>query len=341
MVGNRLKLIRQANGLSLQDLSNLLDGSDLQIGRAALSHYETGSTLPSEKALQILAKKLGTTVEFFHEQDWEDVKFTIFTPNTTTTQKSETTMLSFVQIELEKMLFVDKLLEINDSIPFPEKIHVSKKYGDEIEGFSDDFRNKAGLGRMPIASVINTLEDLGWKTMEMQASSPFVSGFEHSSMTAFILYPSLFAIDDFRLALLETIGYAYIEGEDAIHTSSLVSRFARAMLFPKDRVIAEFGCFRESISLSELALAKQKYGISKRSIMFRLCELGIIKTEYFDSFEDLMRLHGFPKRKQILSENLMFYENPTMFPRRVLEAQSRHLLSDRKVESLLLLRNLT
>ena len=72
--------------------------------------------------------------------------------------------------------------------------------------------------------------------------------------------------------------------------------------------------------------------------MSRLLELEIITQEYYDSFEDLMKLHGFPKRKQIQSEYLMFYENPSTLTMRVLEAQSRGLISKEKVDSLLLIK---
>lgn len=338
MVGNRLKLIRQANGLSLQDLSDLLAGSSLQIGRAALSHYETGNTVPSADALKVLARKLGTTISFFQMPDWDDISFCIFSPNAGWTQKAETTMLSFVQIELEKMLYIDQLLSIHDVFQLPEKVVIKKGEEAKVEKVSIALREKYGLGIMPISSVSNTLESMGWKTIEMSAGSPFVSGYEKSSSTAFILYPALFVIDDFRTSLLETIGYAYLEGEDTEHTQTLVRRFARSMLFPADMVTKEFGGPRKFVSLSELALAKQKYGISKRSVMSRLLELEIITQEYYDSFEDLMKLHGFPKRKQIQSEYLMFYENPSTLTMRVLEAQSRGLISKEKVDSLLLIK---
>lgn len=338
MVGNRLKLIRQANGLSLQDLSNMLAGSRLEIGRAALSHYETGNTVPSAEALDILAKKLGTTVSFFHSPDWENVSFRLFSPCGGWTQKAETAMLSFVQIELEKMLYIDGLLSIRDEFQLPQKKHIGKDEDESVEELSIGLRQKYGLGIMPISSVSNTLESMGWKTIEMSADSPFVSGYEESSRTAFILYPALFVIDDFRTSLLETAGYAYIGGESASHTMDLVRRFARAMLFPAAMVKKEFGSSRSTVSLSELALAKQKYGISKRSVMKRLLELDIITQDYYDSFEDLMKLHGFPKRKQILSESLMFYENPSTLTMRVLSAQNQGLISKEKVDSLLLIK---
>ena len=151
------------------------------------------------------------------------------------------------------------------------------------------------------------------------------------------MHQSLYVIDDFRMSLLKAVGYAYLEGDNPQHTDAITDRFARAMLFPADLIHMEFGAPRTEVSIAELAFMKQKYGISKRSIMCRLEELGLISRAYYDSFEDLMRLHGFPKRKKIMSETLMFYENSTLPAMRILEAQARGLLTQEKADELLLL----
>lgn len=95
MIGNRLKLIRQANGLSLQEMADLLVGTDLQIKRGALSHYELGITDPSDAALAVLARRLGTTVEFFKQPDWEDVSFSMFR-SAELSNRSSTTLMSYL-----------------------------------------------------------------------------------------------------------------------------------------------------------------------------------------------------------------------------------------------------
>ncbi len=341
MVGNRLKLIRQANALSLQDLADLLSDSELSVGKGAISHYEMGITTPSKEAIKVLAKKLGTTEAFFDRPDWDNIDFTLFTPHDNYTVKYETQMLSFVQIQLEKYLYVESLLNSNIRVPLPQKTLIHRYEHDKVDEIANNLRKEYDLGSAPISSVSNTLEHAGWKTIELEEMSHYVSGYEKTSQTPFLIYPSLFAVDDFRFSLLSSVGYAYIEGEDKMETDTLVERFARAMLLPKKQVAVEFGFGRGSVSISELTLTKQKYGISKRQVMRRLLELGVISKEYFDSFEDLLRLHGFPRRKQILAETVMFFENPVTVPMKVLEAQSRGLISKEEVDSLLLIKHMT
>ena len=341
MVGNRLKLIRQANALSLQDLSELLSDSELPVGKGALSHYEMGITTPSREALVVLAKKLGTTEDFFDAPDWSDIDFMLFTPSGNQTAKSITQMLSFVQIQLEKYLYVESLLDSHKKVEIPKKTKVSKDNLSAVDAVADELRRKYDLGSAPISSVSNTLEQAGWKTIEMENLNGYVSGYERTTKTPFLLYPSLFVVDDFRFDLLTSVGYAYLEGETEKETREVVERFARAMLLPAKQVEFEFGKKRDVVSISELTMIKQKYGISKRQVMKRLLELGVISREYFDSFEDLLRLHGFPRRKQILAESVLFFENPVTIPMKVLEAQSRGLISNEKVESLLLIKHMT
>lgn len=336
MISNRLKLLRQANALSLQDLSEILSDTSLSIGRAALSHYELGVTIPTKKALETISKKLGTTTAFFYQPDWDDVSFSFLSNIGDMHQRTKTQILSFVQIELEKYLMIDNILSANTSFPLPQVINTT--YTDRIiEDTTEIIRKDLfQLGKQPIASVTNTLERVGFKTIEINDANSYITGYEHSKQIPFILFPSLFVVDDFRFSMLESVGYIFFQGNSEQDTKNIAGRFARAMLLPQSEAYYEFGKSRETVSVSELALAKQKYGISKRQIMKRLLELNVISKDYFDSFEDLLRLHGFPKKKQILAETLMFFENPTTVAMRVLKAKSLGLINKEQVSSLLI-----
>lgn len=342
MIGNRLKLLRQANCLSLQELSELLIGSGLEIKRAALSHYELGITQPTAAALEILARKLGTTPDFFDLEDWEDISFHLHHA-LDISPKQETALFSFLQIELEKMLYIERLLHVRDRVPSMEPVSLMHGQEEEVETLAEHFRTLYGLGSSPVSGVSTMLETNGWHIIELPESFKVgcIAGRENSREVSFILHEPLYVIDDFRLSLLKEVGYSCLSGEDDSHTSYLTSRFARAVLFSKEAVYREFGASRESISLEELSFMKQKYGISKRSIMARLEELQVISTLYYNSFEDLLRLHGYPRRKRIMSETLMFYENSTLPAMRILEAHSRKLISSEVVNQLLLLKSIT
>lgn len=342
MIGYRLKLLRQANCLSLQELSELLVGSGLEIKRAALSHYELGITQPTQSALEILARKLGTTPDFFYQEDWEDIQFSLHRP-LSISPKQETALLSFVQIELEKMLYIEQLLDTRDTLPSILQTPLPPGQEEVVETIAGEFRTRYGLGAQPISGVCTMLEANGWHIIELPEIFKVgcVAGREISRNISFILHEPLYVIDDFRTSLLKEVGYSCLTGDNDDHTRILADRFARAVLFPKEAVYREFGHERESISLEELSFMKQKYGVSKRNIMARLEELHVISKPYYDSFEDLMRLHGYPRRKRIMSETLMFYENSTLPAMRILEAHSKKLISSEVVNQLLLLKSIT
>jgi len=342
MIGNRLKLLRQANCLSLQELSDLLVGSGLEIKRAALSHYELGITQPTASALEILARKLGTTPDFFYMDDWTDLHFHVY-HTLDISPKLETALYSFLQIELEKLLYIEQLLDVNCQIPTIEPMLLSRSQEEETETLARHFRELYGLGDAPISGVCSMLETNGWHIIELPEifKTDCIAGQETSKNASFILHEPLYVIDDFRTSLLKGVGYSCLKGEDESHTQILTDRFARAVLFPRESVYREFGTTREDISLEELSFMKQKYGVSKRNIMARLEELHVITKPYYDSFEDLMRLHGYPRRKRIMSETLMFYENSTLPAMRILEAYSRKLISSEVVNQLLLLKSIT
>jgi Zn-dependent peptidase ImmA (M78 family) len=52
------------------------------------------------------------------------------------------------------------------------------------------------------------------------------------------------------------------------------------MLFPKSAALIELGGKRVKISIQELGLIKQQYGISLQALIYRLNDLGIISSFY-------------------------------------------------------------
>ena len=340
-VGKRLKLLRQASLLSLQELSDMLVGSRLPIKRAALSHYESGITLPNERAIEELARTLGSTPHFFERPDWEDIRLT-FCREPGLSGKYEIGLLSFLQIELEKIYYIDRLLGCDNPFVMPEKVRVSRGQEDRVEKLAAQVRKAYGAQFAPVSSVTALLEYAGWNIIELPNAFDIaaISGFERSRSMPYILHTSLYAVDDYRASLLEALGEAYLQGEDEAHSRELALRFSRAMLFPDSCVYAQFGKKRENVSITELTFMKQVYGLSKRSIMMRLKELDVVSEHTYNEFEDLMRLHGFPRRKKVMAENIMFYENPTKAAMRVMDALDRNLISQKEADNLLLVKHM-
>lgn len=125
--GNRIKLMRLANCLSLQQLADALSANSVPISRAALSYYETGKTVPAEATINVLAKELGTIPAFFYKQDWVDFELRIFQDlNLIPSRQQE--LYAFIQVEMERHLEIDHALGIRSAfeIPVPQKLRADQ-----------------------------------------------------------------------------------------------------------------------------------------------------------------------------------------------------------------------
>lgn len=331
MIGNRIKLIRQAHALSLQDLADHLALSGFSIHRSALSGYETGRTVPNATVMEALSQELGVPVDFFWQDDWSDFSIDYFLcPKTAPLRQQESD--AFVQVKLERHLILDKLLHCHSTWQRPPLQCLKPDQGEQVEALANKLRTQWNLGVFPIASVCGLLESIGWYLLvtpnnldRVELNSAELCGYETSSGMPFILYGTSNFPDEIRHKLLKYLGYAYLSGETPEETEALASHFARALLFSQEQVISEVGAHRTKITQQELSLLKQKYGMPRRFIMYRLYELGIISQSYYDSFIAYLRQNLFLKREGFMG-NAFSFETPIAYDLKLLRAQSEQLL---------------
>lgn len=331
--GNRIKLMRLANCLSLQELADAMSANSVPITRAAISHYETGKTAPSENTINILAKELGTIPAFFYKRDWEDFQLRIFQELGLIPSRQQE-LYAFIQVEIERHLEIDYALGIRPAFEIPERRMLRADQSADLEEYIEDVRRKWEIGLNPISSVCSILEAQGWYLISSteQFGSLDIGGYEVSTGIPFLLYHPNYFVDDFRYSVLQQVAYFYLQGEDPKETEQLVQRFARGILFSREQAVMEFGEKRSKISAKELSIVKQKYGISKRMLMVRLHELGIIDDECYENFDTHLRQHSFLKREKAIGDVLHFYEVPTAYEIKALRAQAEGILPEETVE---------
>ena len=331
--GNRIKLMRLANCLSLQELADAMSANSVPITRAAISHYETGKTAPSENTINILAKELGTIPAFFYKRDWEDFQLRIFQELGLIPSRQQE-LYAFIQVEIERHLEIDYALGIRSAFEIPKRRTLRADQCAQLEEYIEDIRKKWEIGLNPISSVCSILEAQGWYLISSteQFGSLDIGGYEVSTGIPFLLYHPNYFVDDFRYSVLQQVAYFYLQGEDPRDTELLVQRFARGILFSREQAVLEFGEKRSKISAKELSMVKQKYGISKRMLMARLHELGIIDDECYENFDTHLRQHSFLKREKAIGDVLHFYEVPTAYEIKALRAQAEGILPEETVE---------
>ncbi|MGC8684047.1 MAG: ImmA/IrrE family metallo-endopeptidase, partial [Athalassotoga sp.] len=107
---------------------------------------------------------------------------------------------------------------------------------------------------------------------------------------------------------------------------------AGAFLIPESKMKKELGSKRSNISLEELVILKQKYGISMKTLMMRAKDLSIISENYYNIFFKEMSQLGYSKKEPFDSLN---DEEPQRLKFLVFKAFSQGIISPLKASELL------
>ena len=329
MIGERLKLKRQANQMSLRDLVRALEKSGVSITKGALSNYETGKTIPNEPMLQSLALELGTNVEFLLQEDVPVVKPVLYR-SLCRTQKELDELESYVWVTLEKRLDIDRVLGVHSSWTPPERLHISQGQEELVEERAEEIRAQWGLDQYPISSISNLLEKQEWDVFELPVSFglPGISGYDQVSNVPFVYCATRTGVVNLRMQLLEEAARAYFTADSEELLAQVARRFAGAVLFTRQQAFQEFGTRRTAVTSVEITLMKQKYGLPKYEVMHRLEQLGVIPGALYRSYMNKIRQHGYPSNRETMREPLFFYENPSEYNRKVQYAYAEKLIDN-------------
>ncbi len=327
MIGNRLKLKRQADRLSLQELSDLVSECGASITKGALSNYENGKVVPSGASLQALCQALGVSEAFLnHEETPLDLRYFAdigFVP------LRQDELNSYVACHLELRLDIDRVLGIESSWRPPDRITVTGKSDlGQVSEYAEEVRKQWGLNEYPVSSVTFTLEKQGWDVYELPAAFglPGVSGYDAISWIPFVYYPTRAGLVNVRMQMLMLIADAYLDIRDPSLRREACRRFATAFLLTGNQALEAFGPSRTAIGRDELEAVKHHYGLPKYEIMNRLLELGIIEERLHRVYFSSIRQHGYPSARDSLAEPLFFYENSSLYKQRVQKALAEGLL---------------
>ncbi|MEY8781100.1 helix-turn-helix domain-containing protein [Allomuricauda sp. XS_ASV26] len=286
-IGNKIKELRTLMNLSLQDLAKLVN-----VSKAAIQQYENGSTKPSNLVLKNIASALTVNVWDFYRipkysLDVNSIKFrdahTLFDAN------KEADI-----IKKDVINFIENYIELEtisgNDIDFENPIDdmVISDYTD-VERAAKKVRKKWKLGNSPIDSVCNLIESKGIKiiTINRNTGSGGLSAwvdnvpviilndyFEHTRETTRRRFTIVHELAHILMRLGENI--------DKEQEEYFCNRFAAAFLLVDEAAHSYFGKDRTSISLGELKEIKLIYGISIRSIIYRMNSLKLIDDDTKD-----------------------------------------------------------
>lgn len=278
----RLSIARKMAGFSLQRLSDELDG---RVTKQAIGKYEKGLMAPSGDVLISIAKALGVNVDFLLNEPEVRVKLDQIEYRKRA-RFSKTKQRSIEALTLD---FLERYAELENCTRSFARFDISlaaKKIDseDQVEIAAQEFRRKLGLGDGPIFGVLELLEEHGVKVLEVDASESFDGMNAKALGNPVVVLNRAFPVERKRFSALHEMAHYLLEfgphfSEKEIE--KLCHRFAGAMLIPAAKLKQEVSNRRSQLSLNELILLKEYWGISIKAILARSKDLRIISSSEY------------------------------------------------------------
>ena len=337
MIGNRLKLARSAAGLSLRALEGRIGG---RVTAQAIGKYERNESMPGSGVLIALAKALGVSVEYLTSDQDIALEAVEFRKKSIARRREETIVQARVIDLLERYVSVEQLLSLPSvewdkprEAPYPVVGDLS-----EVEQAAISLRSHWDLGRKPILSMVELLEECGVKVLALELTD--IGGLTAyarrggRNVDAVILVNRKDSGERQRFTLTHELGHLVLTVDDKVDSEKAAHRFAGAFLMPADAVRTEIGRRRTSIGWSELFNLKRVFGVSVQAIVYRCRDLGIINDAlYTRLFRDISRFgwrtRPYPEPQPIEPER------PSRFERLCSRALAENVISEAKGAELL------
>lgn len=277
VIGERLKMARKMAGMSQQEL-----GERAGVSRMSISKYERDINVPKSQVLIKLAKALDVKIEYLLRPVEVRLSEPMFRKRTALPKKKEYQILEKTRDWVERYLEVEALF--NDT-PQYSKPHIENTILEmaDVEEAALQLRKEWDLGLDPIDNLLEVLEDKGIKVWTIDQEEDHFDALEiwANDETPIIVVRGGIPGDRQRFDLAHELGHMLLDVDEAVDEEKAAHRFTGAFLVPKPKVYEELGRNRQHLSVKELLILKQKYGLSMQAWIYRAQDLGIISQSKF------------------------------------------------------------
>lgn len=283
MIGQRLRQLRLARGLSLDALAAAIGGA---VTKQALSKYEQGSARPSPVVLNKLAEALGVKAAYLWSEPGVEVEFVAYRRASALPKGEQLRVQALVTEGLETRVRLQDLLGHTDDVVLPVR-SIQIRQSEDAEGAAEKLRAEWQLGTDPIGNLTDVLEHHFVHVLEIKAGDKFdgISAVaydsQHRARAAAVVSRMGVPGGRQRLNLGHELGHLALEMPDDVDQERTAFRFGAALLAPADVLRREVGHRRAFIQPEELLLFKRRFGLSLQALLFRLKDLGIITDSYY------------------------------------------------------------
>ena len=336
-VGQRIRISRRAEGLSLRELEAKIDN---RVTAQAISKYERDVSLPSSGVLIALATALGVSVGYLLSGSEIVLETVEFRRRRLTSRREEAQVEARVVDLLERYLAVEELMGLPTvawdrphDAPWPVLEDMV-----EAEQAALFLRSHWGLGLQPIPNLVELLEEHGIKILSMPLAS--IDGLaarvrrEDQSVVSAIVVNRRDWGERQRFTVAHELGHLALDVAPKVDDEKSAHRFAGAFLMPAAALRAKVGRTRNAIGWSELFELKRIFGVSVQALTHRCRELGIIRNPLFRQLFDEFNRRGW-RSPSYREPWALEGEEPKRFNRLCLRALAEGALSESRAAELL------
>ena len=208
----------------------------------------------------------------------------------------------------------------------------------EVEQSALSLRTHWDLGRNPIPSMVELLEECGIKVLAFDLSA--IGGLTAyarrggNRVASVIVVNSSDSGERQRFTLAHELGHLVLAVDADVNPEPAAHRFAGAFLMPADVLRMEVGRRRTSIGWSELFSLKRLFGVSVQALVYRCRDLGIINEALFRRLFQNMSRQGW-RSPPYREPQAIPREEPTRFERLCSRALAENVISEAKAAELL------
>lgn len=291
MIGNRLKLAREAAGFSLRELQDRINNL---VSAQAIGKYERDEMMPSSSVFLALAKALAVSPDYLLSKRNIELSEIDFRRHTGAGDKEQRAVEAIVVDYAERYLQLEELLPgvaANFEAPAGKEFHV--QFPEDAEGAAKKLRSLWKLGIGPISSMMELLEDKGIKVVEVQmpetiSGSKAFAKRSDKNAAALIVVNSQHNGERQRFTLAHELGHLVLRFNDSnseTQQEKAADRFAGAFLITQELLVKLVGKSRSVIHMGELLSLKRFFKVSIAALVVRCGQLGILtKAGYGKSF---------------------------------------------------------
>ncbi|MCQ1539315.1 ImmA/IrrE family metallo-endopeptidase [Methanocalculus taiwanensis] len=276
-IGERIRVRRKCLGLSLRDLAEKIERSHTTVDK-----FEKGLLVPDSGVLIRISDVLEMPLAALlrpsrHTHEIPDGQISFRTKKIT--GKERTRIEAETKDWLERYLSIEELSGIRRRFEMPAGFPREVSSYDEVETAADDLRKVWDLGTHPIDNLTSLLEDKGLKIGIIRGITKFDALYTRFGDDLVILMRAGLSYARQRFTLAHELGHCLLIPVDGMDHEKVMHRFAGAFLVPSTRVFFELGESRRHISVHELTIVKEKYGLSMSAWIYRASDLGIISAD--------------------------------------------------------------